>query len=283
MTNNLIQKSLLITKDMCDPNYFAEDLVNILRKTFTQSFKVYSYIVYNKKDKSMEDSIDAWRIVYFISDASTYNSINMYNKAIDIALTIVTDTLQSNVVCYKQPNIDIIVEVFKPLIKNICHNFVKKWPILEYQDAYQSCMYCLIILKNKNYYLHRNLINKVCINKLLSLVKPYKNTPLLVSFDDLYTISDNDKSINLLDVIPDTNEIIEKEDTLNAYSWLTIYEELKELLIEKIGPRRFERLFNAYGLQKGCNTAAHDLRYVKQFLQSEGITFDSFKNIFKED
>lgn len=269
MKNELIKKSFLLTKDD------ANNITNISNIT-TSVDKIYSYIIYNENDKSILNKHNVWKIDCLISSIPYYNTINIKEAIIDILDSICNDTLVSNIAGYKQPTLDIIVEAYIPLIKTISNKLLIKWPNLEFDDIYQLCMIALINLYKSNYYLHKKLIIRACNNEILEYLRKHKNNTDIISIYDM--LGSPDENLTIADTIMDPESLYQQTDNEVKVARLQIYNEIKDIIIDRFGPRRFDRLYNAYakGSGYGNNTAARDLITIKRYLKSQNITKESF-------
>ena len=148
------------------------------RKLLEGNDTVYSYIVYNIYKA---DALYCWRVKYMVSDTNRFNTILIEDAITDI-INIVENNrneARSKVAGYKQPPIELIFELYDPLISKLAYKQSNKWRVLDYEDAYQMCALVILTLYRKGYYLHKRLIEKSYNNYVLLQLRKEKDTPVV--------------------------------------------------------------------------------------------------------
>lgn len=269
--NALLKFSQKVKKD--------EDLSKLKDKIYdilSNIGNIYSYIVYAKYNKN---KFEHWSIQYNISQNECYNTLSPEQVAKDIADKIINynENDKQYVIGYNQPPLDIMVKLYSPLVLKLALVQHERWQYLEIDDLYQMCMLSMCKLYNKGYYLHKDVLRKCFNNDVLMHIRKNKNSPIIISLDDIYFASgDNDGDIKVEDVIEDldsTNDIVDIEE-LDAKE--SEYNDKRSVIIELIGDRQYDQLLREYGNKTTTNWSRKTVYRLKERLRKLGIDESMF-------
>ena len=249
------------------------EILAILREGFDEQDVLYSYLV---KRLSTEAR---FVVTYMISQTDRYNTIKVEEAADEISLTLATDTGTKKIICYRQPPIDILIEVLEPLVRKLVKIQQAHWQHLEYDDLRQMCYLTICELKEKGYYVHKSLINHCFNNAVLMSLRPEKDRPPIVSIYDKYYGAEGDlEKLMIGDTIVDESYELDEEETerLDFLRWT--FEEIKRELIKLLGPRQFDQLFRDYSRKHTTSQTCKMMQKVKRHFADKGITMEDFIN-----
>lgn len=239
--------------------------------------KIFSFIM---KKIYKDDKFVHYRVQYNISQSAKYNTINVTDILKDICNCILEDT-ESNtkhVVLYKQPSLTLMCELFTPLLKRFAWEQSEKWSVIEYDDAYQMACYSLTKLYRKGYYIHKYLLQRVYENDILMSLRHDKDAPPIKSLENL--ISDEEKNYDSADVLRDTNAEEREEHEEHDEIIKSIFNEVKELVIDIIGERQFDQLFRDYANKHTTTWSRKKMWQIKKHLDKLGVSWKTFtKNL----
>lgn len=255
-----------------------DDIVVELDTIFVDDY-IYSFIVYIKCDD--ECNIITYQVKHLVSDEKMNNTL--YIK--DVIQTIVNAIIEhrkykgkSKVICYGQPPIDLMVELYEPLIDSLSRSVLENWSQYELDDLKQICRMSMVELYNKGYYIHKRLLKKVFNRKILEEVRPLKRRGEVIS---IYTrqnldYSDGDEKLTIKDTLEDTDAIIAQEERDILEAELKIFEEVKGIIIDLIGERRWDMLFRDYTRGHTTNVTRLEMKRIKEQLKALGYTREIF-------
>ena len=117
VTSKLVQK---ISVEQSD-----EEIKNSLHTVLDELKKIYSYLVYAEYKNEV---LIRWKIEYTISQDDRYNTLDAENLVDEIfnILKSSTEKKVSSVIGYKQPSLEIQLEVFEPFINKLAIKQVLK-------------------------------------------------------------------------------------------------------------------------------------------------------------
>jgi len=256
-----------------------ETIYAILTESLSVVDTLYSYIVY-----SCTNDCDFYRIKYMISETSEYNTINANEAAIDIYSLILKDKLNAipkKVLGYKQPNIDIFIVILDPLVCKLSSKMHKSWGnYYDYDDLCQMCRLTIIELMDKGYYIHRSLVQKAFTNYVLCSLRKERGKPVMINFgDSAYGNGSSDcdmDKLTIADIVPDTDELLIREDELDREVEALIMSEVRDLIIDMIGKRQYEELLREYGTNNTTSWSRRTLQKIKSQFSQEGLTKNKF-------
>lgn len=176
-----------------------------------------------------------YELVYFVSENPQWNTLS-YDTVQQI---IESDLVKSNgIVCFGQPSIDLIIEIFDPFFMKLAVNAKRQFKNYEIEDLYQICRLVVVTLYNKGYYLNRPLIINAFRNELLLSCR-HKSVES-VSIDDFF---DDDDELAYGDTLEDLEYRYEDENKLHEQSMKDMLAEVQNYITERIGERGCFQLF----------------------------------------
>ena len=265
MENNLTKIVVKINDDnisLCE---------NILKASLVKYSKIFSYLIYYTGDNS-------FRIEVNISDKDYYNAFTRDEIIPLIVNDIKTkEPNKSNIVSFIQPNAEICIETYEPLIKKLSRQQSECWSNFEYEDLCQICRMCIVVLKNKGYYINPKLITRAFINEILMQLR--KN-PANVVCCSIYDNVQDTEDIQIADMIADESLENKQYDEEIHDANLSIMNELRDIIIDYIGPRGYEQLLKEYGSQQTSCWGRKTLQQLKRHLDANGYTYNKYKKYY---
>ena len=193
---------------------------------------------------------------------------------------IVLPKEQKRVLGYNQPDIEVMIEAYDPLVNKLAKQQNEHWKCFEHEDLCQMCRLTMLKLYRKGYYIHKRLLYKSFNNDILMSLRHERDRPTIVSFEDTFykTASADSEKLLVADIVPDT-ELIEKEE-LELYEENTrlIFEEVKEIIVELIGIRQFNELMRDYGNKHTTTWSRKCMQKIKNHFAKLGLTRKEFDN-----
>lgn len=236
---------------------------------------IYSYLIYTKYDNNV---LTGWDIEYMISQQDKYNTLVCANIVDEIFDTILSNKLVvKNVIGYRQPPLELMLTLYKPLIKKLALEQSKRWLSLEYEDAYSMCQLVMIILYNKGYYIHKRLLERSFNNYVLMELRHERDKPDIISLDKIVYNDGQNEPLTISDMTPDKE--LEYEQELKEHKeWLDrVFNDVKEIIVEYIGERQFEQLLRDYGNKHTTTWSRKRMQQIKDRFKALGITWESFR------
>lgn len=270
MRENVLHKLSLTVDADTDEASIRQQLVDILCNTDD----IYSYLVYADY---IQHELRSFTIELLVSQDNYYNTISheyILNDVCGIISNTLSQTVQHAVVGYKQPPLDKLLVAFDPLVHSLAREQKTYWKQLEYEDLCQMCRLVICTLYKAGYYVHKNLVRRSFINEVLMSLRKDKYKPTMVSLDK--NVSNTDDELLLKDIIPDTLAEQNKQDEEDEELFQDILAEQRELIIEHIGQRQYDRLLSEYG-SKCTTTWGQRMTYrLREWLRKEGIAERTF-------
>lgn len=267
VTSKLVQK---ISVEQSD-----EEIKNSLHTVLDELKTIYSYLVYAEYKNEV---LIRWKIEYTISQDDRYNTLDAENLVDEIfnILKSSTEKKVSSVIGYKQPSLEIQLEVFEPFINKLAIKQVKKWPCLEYDDAHQMCQLTMLNLYRKGYYLHPSLMERCYENDILLFLRKDKYKPEMTSISKVVSNNDDNTPITLGDMLPDIKLQEEKERQDEEEFIQIVFSQVKEIIVELIGERQFEQLMRDYANKHTTSWSRKKMQQIKETFKTLGISWKSF-------
>lgn len=251
-------------------NKSRAEMIEDLISGFGENERLYSYFVRNHTER--------FDVKYMISQVDKYNTILVEDATAEIVRLIET-THDKEILGYRQPPLDILVEVLEPMVKRLAKRQNDAWRHLEYDDLCQMCYLAIIDLYNKGYYIHKSLVERVLSNYVLLQLRPERNKPTVIPLHQTYKDGGEDgEKITIGDTIMDTSYEDEKEACDYKEFVSRTFDEVKEIVIDLIGPRQFDQLFRDYGKKHTTSQTRKMMQKVKAHLAMLGITLEDFVN-----
>ena len=252
-----------------------DDIFHHLNSVMEEVKRIYSYTV------SVEHGDETRYVIrYRVSEDERYNTLLPNDVICDVMKTIETDKQCSGnyIIGHKQPPLELMIELYEPLICRLAREEHRRWRVLEYEDLCQICRLTLVTLYNKGYYIHRNLLEKAFSNEVLQELKTCVLDYEIVSLETKMDTHGDAEKLSLKDTIKDIDEEIEKEERDVKEQNLAIFNEVKDIIVDAIGTRQFEQLFNDYANGHTDAWSRRKLQSVKTMFQIMGLTRQNFNN-----
>lgn len=233
--------------------------------------KWYSYCIVDKNDEYV--------LSYHYTGNSKYDTLDAIVSVGNIVSAIydhdrLTPTLK--IFSYEQPPIEIMCEVYAPLVKTLARKQQRWWKNIKFNDLVQQCYCTMCELYRNGYYIHKNLLSRAFANDILDYSRRHKvENEIMVSLDTI--ISGTDDTLLMKDIICDISEVERRQDELDNEADRVMLAEVKRMVIDKIGIERYNELLIDYSSgskTQGKNTA---LKYRLKKLISQ------YKNKLKKE
>lgn len=235
---------------------------------------VYSYLIYADY---IQGALSSFTVEFLVSQNSYYNTINHAYLLNDISNTICNTAEQDKryVVGYKQPPLDRLLQAYEPLVHSLARQQKTYWKQLEYEDLCQMCRLVICTLYKAGYYVHKNLIRRAFTNEVLMSIRKDKYKPVIVSLDKKVG-NGEDNDILIKDIIPDVQQEERSQDEEDYEYLQTVLREQRELVIEHLGQRTYDRLLQEYGNRNTTTWGQKVTFRLREWLRKEGITERTF-------
>lgn len=267
ITNKLVQRISV--------NHTDEEIKSQLHTVLDELETIYSYLIYAKYKA---EKLVCWQIEYTISQTDKYNTLHscIVVEEIFAVLKESNEKKVSNVIGYKQPSLDIQIELFEPLINKLALKQTQRWPQIEYEDACQICRMTMLNLYRKGYYLHPTLVERCYNNDILSSIRKDKNKPEIISIDKVVHHDGDNTPLTIGDMLPDT-QAEEDAEQKDAEEFIQlVFGQVKEIIVELIGERQFEQLMRDYGNKHTTSWSRKKMQQLKDKFKQMGINWESF-------
>ena len=169
---------------------------SVISQSLVTTDRVYSYLVYAEYS---DHRLSGWRVEFVISQVDDYNTIHKAQAILDICALIdesYNRSQQSYVIGYKQPPLDLLLQVLDPLVQRLARQQHDYWG-LEYDDLCQTCRLVICALYRKGYYIHKSLVNRAFINEVLMSIRKERYKPQMVSIDQPVAYDKEGKAFTL--------------------------------------------------------------------------------------
>lgn len=238
-----------------------QSLTAVLNKLIPD--KMYSYIA-RKYD-------GGWKCQFTICTTDKYNTIS---KDIAFHKLITTILCSKNTIIYDQPSLDIMIEMYAPYVHSLAREQQRHWTFLEYDDLVQMCYLSMIKLYNKGYYLNRHILYTTYVRDILLSIRKDRTDYDIVSIEDKYG---KDDSLSISDTLEDTQFSQDRAEDERLNEIMYIFEEVKAMIIDEIGERRFEQLFNEYKNHVTTLNGQQTMFRLRRNFAKDNITMNSFR------
>lgn len=255
----------------------TDDIYDKITKQLNEIDYIYSYIVY-KKYKDGEHV--GWKIRYNISANSKFNTIDtelLPSKIVTCILNTINND-KIHVIGYEQPDLSLMLRLYNPLIKTLAKEQHDRWQFLEMEDLRQMCRLVICNLYYSKYYLHKHLIARCFNNYVLMHIRNNKDRPTILSLDQ--TFKSDDENMRIADIVSDNSMEIEQEEKDCKEIEDTILREMKEIIIDYIGPRQYDQLLREYKNKQTTIWSRKLMQQIKAHLFELGINKKSFTKYY---
>lgn len=250
------------------------NLEEVLQNFLKSIGNIYSYLVYvNYKG----ENLDSWSVQYNVSQVNKYNTLQANTIVPQIAETIRDYYINQQklnikyVIGYNQPSLDLILQLYDPLIRSLAKKQHEKWQQLPFEDLCQDCRLVICMLHNKGYYIHRRLVEKSFNNLVLMAVRKDTYKTAIVSLDDTFNQLTGETELMIKDIVPDTRLMELQYDKEITEIKQNLFDEIKELIIEEVGVRGFEQLLRNYGNKTTDQWSQMTIFKLRKKFEKEGI------------
>ena len=223
--------------------------------------KMYSYI--------LRRSNDIWKCSFTVSTSDKYNLINK-----DTAFRNIISNITQRDIIFEQPPLEIMIELYTPYVRSLAYKQSQHWSQLEYEDLVQMCFLSMIKLYRKGYFLNKHLLETTYIRDVLLSIRKNRTDKDIVSIDSKYG---KDESLTISDTLEDVAFTNKRDDDEYLAEILYIFNEVKEMIIEQIGERRFEQLFNEYKNKTTSTNGQQTMFRLRRSFAQNNITLNSFR------
>lgn len=256
-----------------------DDVYNELNCTLKELGKINSCIVYNLYD---ENKLDGWRVNFNISQTNKYNTLKPCDvcKYITEHIAISKEGTNSHINCYMQPSIELLIKLYKPLIIKLAKEQHDRWRYLEMEDLIQMCNLVICDLYFKGYYVHKRLLQRAYNNYVLMHIRKDKDKPVVISLEQEYSKTDNDDKVTVADMIPDVKQLNDINDKDDEEVQSKILQEVKDIVIDFIGPRQYDQLLREYTNKQTTPWSRKLMQTIKSHLFEMGISKKSFDKYY---
>ena len=255
-----------------------DDIETSLLTVLTELEPINSFIVY----RVMKDNeLTGWNITYNVSQNNDYNTLSKDDVLNCIMKNIKRpDAASKRVVCYLQPPVELLIKLYKPLIIKLAKEQHQHWNKLEMEDLIQMCNLVICDLYYKGYYIHKALIRRAYINYVLMHIRKERNKPIVISLNQEYSKTDDDDRVTIADMIADDEQLNKMEDKYDKEVEVKILTELKEIVMDYIGPRQYDQLLREYSNKSTTNWSRKLMMSIKAHLFEMGINNKSFTKYY---
>lgn len=250
-----------------------------LSKTLLKIGNINSFIIYSTYD---DDVLCGWLIKCNISQTHKFNTISTFDASAYIIDKIKSYDVNNRkqIVGYMQPNVELLLKLYKPLIVKLSKEIKQSWQYLEMEDLIQMCNLVICDLYYKGYYVHKSLIRRSFINYVLMHIRKDKGKPSMVSLEQEYSKTDDDDRVTIADMIPDMKQMNDTEDKYDDEVDAKVLKEVKDIVIDFIGQRQYDQLLREYGNKSTTNWSRRLMTKIKAHLFEMGINSKSFSKYY---
>lgn len=239
---------------------------------------LYSYFVCRKNNTIVVKIAES-----NVPDFNTLHEADVKNDIVDRIIDYIMTLSDTKCVCFGQPPIELSVELYQPMIQKMAKRLNAQWKQFEYEDLVSIGNLTMVELYRKGYYLNKSLIWTSMNNKILTECRQIKQKPIIVSIYD--TIKSDVKSdsaeIAYGDIIEDESYKNEKEDEDEQQLEKYIFEQVKDIIVEKIGQRQWDQLWRDYSKRHTSNATRVLMNRMKSYFNELGLTRQNFINSYR--
>lgn len=186
-------------------------------------------------------------------------------------------------ICFGQPPIELIAELYQPMIHKMATRISVQWKQFEYDDLVGIGNKVMVELYRKGYYLNKQLIWTTFNNDVLVQCRKIRYKPITVS---IYDKTDSDikldsEDITYCDLLEDTSYADEKEKEDEQQLGKYIFEQVKDIIIDKIGKRQWDELWRDYSKCHTTGKSQAAMRRIKGYFNELGLTRQDFINGYR--
>lgn len=272
MQNEVFERKSYLSLDDCS----YEEIENVVNKSFDR--ELYSYFVGRKDDIIV--------IKTAVSAITEFNTID-YTEARENVITSIIDYITSlstrKCICFGQPPIELIVELYQPMIQKMATKLNFYWKQFEYDDLVSTGNMVMVRLYRKGYYLNKSLIWTSFNNEVLVNCRAFKNKPIIVGIDDnvKLDVKMDSEELTYGDMIEDLSYKEEEESKDEEELQLYIFEQVKLIVIDKVGQRQWDQFWRDYSKGHTTGSTRAMMQRMKAYFNELGLTRKDFINIYR--
>lgn len=270
MKENILHKLTVIVDARLDEEN-AKELIGEYLYTVDYA---YSYLVFAEY---YDGYLSRFSIEVLVSQSDYYNCLELQD-VIDGVWNIIVQAreqeIDKRVVGYKQPPLDKMLQAYEPLVHSLSRQQQTYWKNLEYDDLCQMCRLVICTLYKAGYYVHKNLIKRAFTNEVLMSIRKDRYKPTIISLDK--PVGHDSDNMYIKDVIPDTSQLQKIQDEEDDEVFMTMLKEQRELVIDMIGQRQYDRLLSEYGSGSTSSWGQKTTYRLRERLKKEGVTERTF-------
>lgn len=265
MENTLFNAKIILLKHLS-----PGEIVDELWSSLNNYERIYSYVLYAEEEY--------YRLDYMLAERNDYNCVPVSDVLGGVLTAIINDQSSQHIIHYAQPTIEVLIDVMQPLVHKLAKEQHEHWKCFDYEDLTQMCNYIICKLYSKGYYIHKKLIRKSYINYVLMQLRARKDEPQFLSIYQHFAGDNELEKLTLADTLVD-DVAIETEEELNEYSVnQKIFQEVKDIIIELVGPRQFDQLFRDYSKKHTTAQTRKLMQKVKNHFSQLGISIKEFND-----
>ena len=269
--NDVFYFQQIVMEDECD-----EQIAEKIDAIMSEIQSLYSYTITVDRSKGIR-----YKINYALSENDKYNTITKELVKEDILNTIKADKNNSGkyIIGHKQPPIDLMIELYEPLVQKLSREQCNRWKFLEYDDVCQICRMTIVILYNAGYFIHKRLLCKAFNNAILQEVKSVTPSVDYISIENRIDNGSEDlEKLRLSDTLRDTATEDAEMDAEEIQIRAQIYGEVKDILVDMMGPRQYEQFYNDYAKGHTTPWSRRKMQTIKTAFEQQGLTIRDFNN-----
>lgn len=270
MKENILHKlTITINAQLDEEN--AKELIGEYLYTIDYA---YSYLVFAEY---LDKKLARFIVEVLVSQSDYYNCLkkqDVINGIWQVIEQTKEQEVEKRVVGYKQPPLDKMLQAYEPLVHSLSRQQQTYWKNLEYEDLCQMCRLVICTLYKAGYYVHKNLIRRAFTNEVLMSIRKERYKPTIVSLDK--PIGGDTDNVYVKDVIPDTSQLQHMQDEEDDEVFMTMLKEQRELVIDMIGQRQYDRLLSEYGSGSTSSWGQKTTYRLRERLKKEGVTERTF-------
>jgi hypothetical protein len=275
MKDNVLLKTIVEIPE----NLSFDELCEYVTNSLIQLDNIYSYIVYAKHDEGVLTK-SRYAFKYNVSQTDEYNTLKTEDVIYEIINIIKNDSSDKKIIGYNQPSIEIQLNLYEPFILKLAKYQKSLWAHLDYEDLCQTCRLVMLKLYRKNYYLNHRLVKKAFENEILLQMRKERGLYPMKSFEDVFyskAIS-GDEDLIVADIIPDKSIQEEEKEKEIQEAEKAVFEEVKNIVVDLIGIRRWNELIRDYSYKNTTSTTRKLMQQIKAYFEKLGLTRKDFNN-----
>ena len=271
MYNEIIELKDYIPIDS-DENEIVDKVYNMIH------CDLYSYFIGRKNDDIII------KVCYAVN--VEYNTIDSDNAKCDIVNAIIDYLVTlSDVKCiaFGQPPLELILTLYEPMLAKMAHKIHQQWPRYDVEDLLSIANFIVVKCYKLGYYINKSLIWTSLNNEILLENRKVRYEPNVVSLEDKMkkTFKVDSEELTYGDTVEDPTYKAEEEQKDEQQLDQYVFEQVKQLIIEKIGERQWDRLWRDYSKSHTTNCTRQTMKRMKSYFEELGLTRQDFINHYR--